>query len=100
MLLTTVQTGMDTLTADVNAYKTLNQKILDLSNAWDNGAYVDLDLPRLREIPHRFGNGTGWQDIQSRRSRQHTTARRPDLDVGNKEGLTKWGYRQCDWDNE
>lgn len=26
MLLTTVQTGMDTLTADVNAYKTLNQK--------------------------------------------------------------------------
>ena len=30
MLLTTVQTGMDTLTADVNAYKTLNQKIQDL----------------------------------------------------------------------
>ena len=25
MLLTTVQTGMDTLTADVNAYKTLNK---------------------------------------------------------------------------
>lgn len=50
MLLTTVQTGMDTLTADVNAYKTLNQKILDLSNAWDNGVYVDLDLPDYEQF--------------------------------------------------
>ena len=29
MLLTTVQTGMDTLTADVNAYKTLNNVVLN-----------------------------------------------------------------------
>ena len=41
---------MDTLTADVNAYKTLNQKILDLSNAWDNGVYVDLDLPDYEQF--------------------------------------------------
>ena len=49
MLLTTVQTGMDTLTADVNAYKTLNQKFW-IVNAWDNGVYVDLDLPDYEQF--------------------------------------------------
>ena len=36
---------MDSLVLDVNAYKTLNEKINTLNEEWENSVYVDLDMP-------------------------------------------------------
>ena len=45
VMLTSLQAGMDTLKMDVNAYKTLNEKINTLNEEWENSVYVDLDMP-------------------------------------------------------
>lgn len=45
LVLTSLQAGMDTLKADVNAYEVLNVKRQELLAAWDESPYADLDFP-------------------------------------------------------
>ncbi len=62
--------------------------------------YVDLDLPDYEQFLIDLETARDGRTFNPAEVDSIQPARRPDLDVGNKEGLTKWRYRQCDWDNE
>ncbi len=44
-----LQAGMDTLKADVEAYDALTAKTVELSEAWDESAYADQAFPEYEE---------------------------------------------------
>lgn len=49
VMVKSLQAGMDTLKADVEAYDALTAKTVELSEAWDESAYADQAFPEYEE---------------------------------------------------
>ncbi|WP_336310407.1 hypothetical protein [Paraprevotella clara] len=98
VMVKSLQAGMDTLKADVEAYDALTAKTVELSEAWDESAYADQAFPEYEEYlsgledayENRTFNPLELDSIQPRADRLWISCVKGEVINGEK-GEGGWG---------